>query len=241
MENKNEVTLTTSQFFDMLKNQKLYSLKQEIMDSLINELKIQKVKADNLEQMILSQKLDFLIDITEKEKVLFEKGFTEFIWHNDLTRYITSVTPNPPVILDLEYYERIIPDANMADILAAKSLNIFDRLFVVFNKPKDELPGHIVEVKKEWERLWVPIVFGAFEGTLVLKKRKKESIKTTVMSIEKSDIVIDEVSEKLYYITSWDDENCDLTLQKLMEVINSDSFRKIEPDIPLAEMITKGE
>ena len=34
MENKNEVTLTTSQFFDMLKNQKLYSLKQEIMDSL---------------------------------------------------------------------------------------------------------------------------------------------------------------------------------------------------------------
>ena len=61
------------------------------------------------------------------------------------------------------------------------------------------------------------------------------------MSIEKSDIVIDEVSEKLYYITSWDDENCDLTLQKLMEVINSDSFRKIEPDIPLAEMITKGE
>ena len=78
----------------MLKNQKLYSLKQEVMDTLINELKTNRIKADNIGQTILSQKLDFLIDVTEKEKVLFEKGFTEFIWHKDLTRYITSVTPN---------------------------------------------------------------------------------------------------------------------------------------------------
>ena len=240
MNERMETTLTTSQFFDMLKNQKLYSLKQEVMDTLINELKTNRIKADNIGQTILSQKLDFLIDVTEKEKVLFEKGFTEFIWHKDLTRYITSVTPNAPVILDLEYYERIIPDANMEDILAAKNLGIFDRLLIVFNKPKDELPANIEEVKKERERLRDPIVFGAFEGTLVLKKRKTNSAKAT-MSIEKSDVVIDEISEKLYYITSWDDENCDLTLQKLMEVINSDSFRKIEPDIPLAEIITKGE
>ena len=112
----------------MLKNQKLYSLKQEVMDTLINELKTNRIKADNIGQTILSQKLDFLIDVTEKEKVLFEKGFTEFIWHKDLTRYITAVTPNAPVILDLEYYERIIPAANMEDILTAKNLGIFDRL-----------------------------------------------------------------------------------------------------------------
>lgn len=90
MNERMETTLTTSQFFDMLKNQKLYSLKQEVMDTLINELKTNRIKADNIGQTILSQKLDFLIDVTEKEKVLFEKGFTEFIWHKDLTRYITA-------------------------------------------------------------------------------------------------------------------------------------------------------
>lgn len=77
MNERLETTLTTSQFFDMLKNQKLYSLKQEVMDTLINELKTNRIKADNIGQTILSQKLDFLIDVTEKEKVLFEKGFTE--------------------------------------------------------------------------------------------------------------------------------------------------------------------
>ena len=77
MNERMETTLTTSQFFDMLKNQKLYSLKQEVMDTLINELKTNRIKADNIGQTILSQKLDFLIDVTEKEKVLFEKGFTE--------------------------------------------------------------------------------------------------------------------------------------------------------------------
>ena len=50
----------------------------------------------------------FLIDVTEKEKILFSKGYTEFIWHKDLTRYIKSVKPNAPTILDLEYYEGII-------------------------------------------------------------------------------------------------------------------------------------
>ena len=52
------------------------------MDTLIEELNKEKDKSDKIGQNVLSQKLDFLIDVTEKEKVLFEKGFTEFIVNN---------------------------------------------------------------------------------------------------------------------------------------------------------------
>ena len=230
--------LTTSEFFSMLKNQKLYSLKEELMDTLIEELNKEKDKSDKIGQHVLSQKLSFLIDVTEKEKILFSKGYTEFIWHKDLTRYIKSVKPNVPTILDLEYYERTIPEINAADIIAAKDLNIFDRLIIVFNKPKDSMPVHATEVKIERERLRDPIVFGLFEGSLTLKKRSKANANININS-ESSDIVIDEVSEKLYYITSWDDDYCDLTLQKLMEAINSKDFKNIEPNIELAELIPK--
>jgi hypothetical protein len=78
--------LTTSEFFSMLKNQKLYSLKEELMDTLIEELNKEKDKSDKIGQHVLSQKLSFLIDVTEKEKILFSKGYTEFIWHKEIIR-----------------------------------------------------------------------------------------------------------------------------------------------------------
>lgn len=40
--------LTTSEFFSMLKNQKLYSLKEELMDTVIEELNKEKNKSDKL-------------------------------------------------------------------------------------------------------------------------------------------------------------------------------------------------
>lgn len=54
--------LTTSEFFSMLKNQKLYSLKEELMDTLIEELNKEKDKSDKIGQNVLSQKLSFLIE-----------------------------------------------------------------------------------------------------------------------------------------------------------------------------------
>ena len=51
--------LTTSEFFSMLKNQKLYSLKEELMDTVIEELNKEKDKSDKIGQNVLSQKLSF--------------------------------------------------------------------------------------------------------------------------------------------------------------------------------------
>ena len=48
---------------------------------------------------------------------------------------------------------------------------------------------------------------------------------------------IDELSEKLYYITSWNDNHCDLNLHKMMEVISAPDFKDIEPDIEFAELL----
>ena len=44
--------LTTSEFLSMLKNQKLYSLKEELMDTLIEELNKEKDKSDKIGQHV---------------------------------------------------------------------------------------------------------------------------------------------------------------------------------------------
>ena len=71
---------------------------------------------------------------------------------------------------------------------------------------------------------------------LIVKKKKHIEI-DTLLSGGRS-MNIDELSEKLYYITSWNDNHCDLNLHKMMEVISAPDFKDIEPDIEFCRIVT---
>ena len=61
--------LTTSEFFSMLKNQKLYSLKEELMDTLIEELN--KEKEYLVTDLVEIQK--YVLDITKLPRKIRER------------------------------------------------------------------------------------------------------------------------------------------------------------------------
>ena len=224
----------------MMKDKKQYKLNLDVINSLYSEINRQKEKADKIGQHLLSQRLSFLLEVSDKEKILLENGFENIIWRSDLTRYIKAVKPNPPAVLDLEFYERIIPDYNLEEIVRAMELKIFDRIIVIFNRPSKTPPATAKEAAKERERLKDPVVFGVFVNNIKIDKEKKHIEIDTLLSSGRS-MNIDELSDKLYYITSWNDNHCDLNLHKMMEVISAPDFKDIEPDIEFAELLPEKE
>jgi hypothetical protein len=96
-------------------------------------------------------------------------------------------------IVELENYPRSIPDENMDDIIAAKELGLFDVLLVLYT----DLANEEVSTPKQKEfaaRNRDPIVFGMFiEDKINLKH------------------------DRLYFITDWEDEFCDLTFTRMLD------------------------
>ena len=74
--------LTTQEFFDMMKDKKQYSLNLDVINSLYNEINRQKEKADKIGQHLLSQRLSFLLEVSDKEKILLENGFEKILCRN---------------------------------------------------------------------------------------------------------------------------------------------------------------
>lgn len=162
-------------------------------------------KAHRLGQKNLTHKAAYMWEILEKEMVLHAVGIRKYVYRQDVVRLIDNVTPKHSVkIVELENYPRSIPDKNMEDIENAKDLGIFDVILVVYTDLENE-EVHTPEQKAFINRNRDPVVFGMFYN-------EKMNLK----------------HDKLYFISDWQDEFCDLTFTKMIE-------KMAEVGIPNAE------
>lgn len=150
--------------------------------------------AEKLGQKVFLDKLTFTATTIVKEKILQKHGYVDFVYKNNVNNFITSVEPKNSVkMIDLENYPRSIPTENMNEINRAMELNVFDKFLVVFTDLTDI--DHRSEEQQEFlSRNRDPIVFGYF--TLD---------KTT------------HIHERLYLITDWEDEYCELTYERMLD------------------------
>lgn len=145
-------------------------------------------KAIKLGQKRQVSRLTFILKSLEREAKIRELGFTQFIYANDLSEYIKKVTGRHVKIVDVEDYPREIPD-EIAELILTVKEN-FDNLIIVYTDYTDEIGQQVEKDKRDKD----PILFGAFfdENTGTL-------------------------TERLYFLGDWEDEYCDLTLDKLIE------------------------
>ena len=189
--------LTPQEYFEQVKERKHSITDEELLKvydnclELLNKYKITGQKKG-------MRKLLFHLDCIEKEREIVKMGITTFIYRDDIEEYIDTVAKYTVKIIELENYEREIPDEIVEIIGRVKDK--FDQLYIVFT----DYTGKVERQVQKERRSKDPILFGTFQN-------------------QTSRTVID----RFYYLGDWEDEHCDLTLDKMVNETEKSGKRNI--------------
>lgn len=202
-----EKELTPQQYFDKLKEKKhriddegLLKVYENCLE-LLNKYKITG-------QIKGMRKLLFHLECIEKEREIVKMGINTFIYLDDIEEYIDNVAKDTVKIIEMENYEREIPDEIVEVIKATKDK--FDQLYIVFTDYTGRIERQVNRERREKD----PILFGTFQ---------KESDRTII--------------DRFYYLGDWQDEYCDLTLDKMVNETKNLKKRNIAKTISTPEDI----
>lgn len=199
-----KIEITAKQYFEDLKDKKNKiedSALEKVYENCMTLLNKYKITG----QKDAMKKLIFHLECVEKEREIVKKGIDTFIYLSDIKEYIEKVPKRVVKCIELERFEREIPD----DIVMALSevKDLFDEFFVVFT---DYTREHEKKIEKERD----PILFGMFK------------------QVETSTVI-----ERMYFIGDWEDEYCDLTLDKMVNEMKSITSKNIERTVNTPEDI----
>lgn len=183
--------LNPQQYFELMKNKKNVVTSDDLKKIYENCLELAN-KYRITGQIRGLRKILFCMESIEKEYKLVEMGITTFIYKDDIDYYIDTVSntrnrKNPIKIIELERYEREIPD-EIVDVID-KTKELFDQMYIVYTDYTGKEERKIEAERKQKD----PILFGTFQN-----KEKKVCV------------------DRFYYLGDWVDDFCDLTLDKMV-------------------------
>lgn len=190
--------LEPTEYFNHLKS-KLTEAELATYEKNKNFVAIEIEKASKMGQVNLMHKSAFIWKTIEKEIVLHAAGLTTYIHREDVLKFIDNVKPvNSVKIVELENFPRSIPDVNTAAITRAMDLKVFDAIIVIYTDLTDE--EVITPEQKDFAaRNRDPIVLGMFYDDILAVKH-----------------------DRMYFITDWEDEYCDLTFTKMIDKLSTE-------------------
>ena len=193
-----KVGLEPNELFDYIKKSRIvWDTTQIEKDVKVLIRKMQKAKL--LFQKKLLKKLKLKAEILLKERVLVENGITKVVNGKDLKIFIDKLKDDHQehiALIELERYMREIPNEVMEDIQKALALEVFDDIVILYTDFSEEGDEKTPEEQTVIDRNKDPIAFGIFY-----------------------DDTNERIFERLYYITDWVDEYCDLTMDKYMDTM----------------------
>lgn len=179
-------TMSPSEYFDLLKGKREKATRETLQNlydnacALMNKYKITGQRTG-------AEKLYKFAEVCEKELKAVDAGIDTYVNRKDIDEYIQKIASKQVVIIELENYERDIPDELVEKIADLQEKKIFDAFYVVFTDYTGGERKKVEQARREKD----PILFGAM-------------------------MIGEQVNTRLYYIGDWVDEYCDLTLDKMV-------------------------
>ena len=180
--------LSPSEYFENLKKMKNEITEEEILQVLDNCLKLMETPK-KLGQKKMVKKIYEQSQILIRELQVVQAGFQSYILRDDIIYYIDKIAKKTVKIIELENYEREIPEDVAEKVMDAQERGLFDEFFIVFTDYTGEAERTVSKENRDKD----PILFG------VIHHPDKDRVPTN----------------RLYYIADWVDEYCDLTLEEL--------------------------
>lgn len=183
--------LTPQEYFDYVKGKKNKITSEDLARIYDNTLSLLN-KYSMTGQVKAMKKLVFLLECIEKEKAVIQMGVDTFVYRSDIEEYMDNIAKDVVVIQELRNYQRDIPN-EIAEIVA-KTKTVFDEFYVVFT----DYTGKTRKTVAAEQRKKDPILFGTFQN-------------------RESRAVVD----RFYFLGDWEDEFCDLTLERMVEEVKA--------------------
>lgn len=205
--------LDPQEYFDYLK-----SKKNEVTDEDLKNLykgalaQVEKYKVTGQRKVI--RKLKFITDCVEKERELIKAGINTFVYRDDIEYYIDNISKDTVKIIELENYPREVPD-EIVDVIS-KVKDLFTQLYVVFT----DYSGKVEREVEEERRRKDPIIFGTFQKKLDEGTRDEKIL----------------INDRFYYLGDWEDEYCDLTMDKFLNEAGKDKLHSIRTPLNEREL-----
>lgn len=185
--------MTPDELFQEFKNKKVFFDKNDL-DKIYKQAFYLANKYHRTGQIVGLKKILFIMSVLEKEKILIDLGINQFIYKDTIIDYVDNpdnrVNGNSRVVklIELKNYPREIPDEIVGVI--EKTKNIFDEFLVLYTDYTNK-----EERRRKADKIYRdPILFGIFIN-------------------DKKDCCID----RFYILGDWEDEYCNLTVDKLIE------------------------
>lgn len=187
------------EYFDYVKSKKQEITREDLKKCLDNMTALAH-KYEATGQRASMIRLRFLTEVLLKEEKLFDLGLTKFIYRDDLERYIDEVSQNPVKVIELENYLREIPDEIVKTVERVKG--IFDQLYIIYTDYTGKEEKRVEESRKSKD----PILFGCF---------KEDNTRGEIL-----------VADRFYILGDWEDEYCDLTMDKMIMEMGEDPTKE---------------
>lgn len=181
------ITKSPSEFFHFVKDSVKSVDKIQLQSYLSAAHKLLK-KARKTGQKGLAHRLEFKIETLKGEFTLNSLGINRYVERDDVLYYMDHVEHRVVKLAEVKDYLREIPDEAIE--LMKKTEGYFSDYLILYTDYTDELGKQIEQEKKDKD----PILFGIFYDEL-----------------------FKEVTERFYFLYDWEDEYCDLTLDKMIE------------------------
>ena len=195
--------LNATQYFNYLKEKKQTVTDKDLKD-LYNGYLLLVEKYSITGQKRVIEKLRFLADNIEKERQVVGLGINSFVYRDDIEDYIDNISKNVVKIIELENYPRDIPD-NIVQVIA-KTKDIFDKMYVVFTDYTGKAEKEVAKERREKD----PMLFGTFQ------KPRTDTRNGGVI-----------LNDRFYFLGDWEDEYCDLTMDKFLQEIGKEKLQKV--------------
>lgn len=192
--NKEEKELSAKEVMEYIKSVREVNTHKDIDNFLALCLeKAKKYQVTNQKDGL--KKVIYLAKTTAMEHKILEAGIDTYIYLEDILEYVNNVKDKQISLIELERYEREIPDEIVETIKMCKDKNLFDEYIIIFTDYKKEMS----------------------------KKTKKEDVeKDPILLGMLCDKETDIACPRFYYLGDWVDEYCDLTLEKMLSVLGQD-------------------
>lgn len=213
--NKESKEVSPSVYFNEIKDKKNIVTDKSLDEYYNNCLKL-ITKYESTGQKKALEKLIHLTSCVEKERVVIKSGVNTFVYRDDVFEYIEDVANDVVKIIEMENYSRDIPDDVIEKYNQTKTL--FDKFYVLFTDYTGNSERKVQAEKREKD----PILFGVF-----------------VEKINGNNYL----NDRMYVIGDWEDEYCDLTLEKMVNEYKDTKGKNIENEVKipvdLESLITK--
>ena len=210
---KEEVKLTPSQYFDIIKGMKQEATEESLIKVL--ELCEKELKRFQITKQTEAARITTnYVQMLKKEIALLKAGFTTYVLKEDVEKYIKKLSDNCVFCCELADYPRPIDDAVFDRI--ADNMELFDHIYILFTDYTQKVSKKIDKKTREKD----PIMFGA-------------------INLDGSSRSMPVVGPRFYYIGDWVDDFCDLTLDKMIQSFHDKEKRddvKKEIKIPKNSM-----